>query len=1516
MMLRMIALGFKRDQHAYLRSGWNKFDGLLVCMSWIFFAIEKLFGKTSVNPKMVRMLRCLRPLRVASFASGIKAAIAQWEFLRNVGVVLLFTLSIFGVLGIQIFGGARTYGCFASDIDSGSFAGEQNLMQHPVTCPAVVSCPDDICYRKIDIDTDSGTLMEVPDISEISASDANATYASIHAGYDTVVNTLQVSLGYDNIIDAMMTGWIVTTGDIWGVNILTEMETTNSRYAGQAWIYFTMLHLIMNVVIANLFAAVIVHSYFAKSNEDDSAALDDKMRITKALFSRLDIKHEGEIPSERLMFIADLLGLEDTFFDSQEVLHEVESMDLDGNNTVDFEEFVIWWDHNSPFVVKLKKALKKQEESVRNAWATMDNDGDGLLHRDELSKMSLVLGISLQASEISAAAAEMGMGEEGCSYSVFMAWWLSPSKVAAKVRRSTQTLANNGVAKHLFELIDVSENGRIDEGDLMDSSKSAFGMSISRADVSVIMHECAPEGSPHITFDVFIQWWSSDQEWATKLRLKRQKDIADIEGLFESFSDKGSGVLEETRILLRTPGAVFERRTQEDPDVAYRDPSLGPPALTAMLAKLNISTSVDEVIHAIETWSGVTGLTEVGTTTFYEFTFSKDEVAKMCRERFGAYQQKLERSRQRPFLYIPVVSHACFDLVTMSYFDTCVSVSIILNAIVSACEYHEMDPTYFQLIQDANAFFSYFFIMEAFVKIIGLGLFPYFRDAGNRFDFTIISVIVIEKVVVGENGGSALRGLRVLMRSLRAVRSARVVMANNSAKMVIDTLVQSGSECIALCGFAMFIICVFSLVGGQLLGSCFTEEDQTMPDLNLHSFGDAFHVNFLLTMGESWSPIMMDYTECHPMAWIYFVISFAVMTYFVANLLVAMLVDGFAISEEEKLIKQQKNYIQSMRTESRLLLAAGRGEDTADAQSASASGTSRKASKVFSSMAKGARVQKLTGKTVRVNTDAESDGLQQNERSWGLFNVDNKVRMVCIVIAESSHFRHFIYFIITFSTIAMAVEGPPGAHAGNERVHMFFATVNVVTLIVFWLEFVIKTISDGFIGTPSPYLQSASNRFDFFVLMCCTIELIVDNMSVDRNVSRTLRVLRVLKPLRIVEHNETMQILVEALRLVMPSMIGVFILTFLVYCIFAILGVGLFMGRFHFCNCEGKWSLPAIVNCKDPFYSTLGRDECVAQGGSWESPPAHFDHFFAALRSLFLCSIGKGGFIIQSGMDVTEIYASPQHNHSWLFVTYFWAFMLLSNFFVFNIFIGILTNYFMESNGSALLTESQRQWAQTILSIRLFESYVPTPPKEGSLHRQAFDIVHHRLFEPLVTTVIIINVAALYIERVPQGDNVAYALEWVETVCLCFFTFDGVIRVSGMGIANYLRDNWSKLDVSILVTSWLSKMAGSSSAFSALRALRVLRVALLLKSSVTMRPIIRALMLSILPCINVLGLVTLVLFIFSIMSMSLFGLQPHGEFVTERDNYDSFKNSFTHLINIITGARVRPYLTCQSNGCI
>ncbi|XP_022257393.1 voltage-dependent T-type calcium channel subunit alpha-1G-like isoform X2 [Limulus polyphemus] len=116
MVVKVIAKGLWYGEHAYLKSGWNKMDGILVSISLLDFVLSflaagspKIFGILRV----FRLLRSLRPLRVINRAPGLKLVVQTLlSSLRPIGNIVLICCTffiIFGILGVQLFKGKLYY---------------------------------------------------------------------------------------------------------------------------------------------------------------------------------------------------------------------------------------------------------------------------------------------------------------------------------------------------------------------------------------------------------------------------------------------------------------------------------------------------------------------------------------------------------------------------------------------------------------------------------------------------------------------------------------------------------------------------------------------------------------------------------------------------------------------------------------------------------------------------------------------------------------------------------------------------------------------------------------------------------------------------------------------------------------------------------------------------------------------------------------------------------------------------------------------------------------------------------------------------------------------------------------------------------------------------------------------------------------------------------------------------------------------------------------------------------------
>ena len=106
LVAKVIAMGFILHPGAYLRSAWNVLDGFIVLTS----VLSILFNDPRLTiVRSFRMMRALRPLRMIRRLRGMQLVVATLvQSLPQVMNVLLFGLFqfvVFGILGVQLFGG-------------------------------------------------------------------------------------------------------------------------------------------------------------------------------------------------------------------------------------------------------------------------------------------------------------------------------------------------------------------------------------------------------------------------------------------------------------------------------------------------------------------------------------------------------------------------------------------------------------------------------------------------------------------------------------------------------------------------------------------------------------------------------------------------------------------------------------------------------------------------------------------------------------------------------------------------------------------------------------------------------------------------------------------------------------------------------------------------------------------------------------------------------------------------------------------------------------------------------------------------------------------------------------------------------------------------------------------------------------------------------------------------------------------------------------------------------------------
>ncbi len=144
---------------------------------------------------------------------------------------------------------------------------------------------------------------------------------------------------------------------------------------------------------------------------------------------------------------------------------------------------------------------------------------------------------------------------------------------------------------------------------------------------------------------------------------------------------------------------------------------------------------------------------------------------------------------------------------------------------------------------------------------------------------------------------------------------------------------------------------------------------------------------------------------------------------------------------------------------------------------------------------------------------------------------------------------------------------------------------------VFILECVLKVIALGFTMDGGSYLRDSWNGLDFFFFFLSIIDMSLSGTDIPA--LKVLRLLRMIRPLRVISHNPQLKMIVAALFESVGSIINVSVVVLIIWLMFAIYGMNTYMGMFFYCSKE-KYRLNTKWVCEDA-------------GGEWLRFDSNFD---------------------------------------------------------------------------------------------------------------------------------------------------------------------------------------------------------------------------------------------------------------------------------------------------------------------
>ncbi|XP_078084358.1 sodium channel, voltage-gated, type I-like, alpha isoform X9 [Mustelus asterias] len=474
------------------------------------------------------------------------------------------------------------------------------------------------------------------------------------------------------------------------------------------------------------------------------------------------------------------------------------------------------------------------------------------------------------------------------------------------------------------------------------------------------------------------------------------------------------------------------------------------------------------------------------------------------------------------------------------------------------------------------------------------------------------------------------------------------------------------------------------------------------------------------------------------------------------------------------------------------------------------------------------------------------------------------LRKTCYTIVEHNWFETFIIFMILLSSGALAFEDIYVEQRQTIKTMLEFA--DKIFTYIFILEMLLKWVAYGFVK----YFTNAWCWLDF---------LIVD-------------------------------VVVNALLGAIPSIMNVLLVCLIFWLIFSIMGVNLFAGRYYHCIniTDGKrFPIDFIDNKTDCLrHSDIAR---------WKNVKINFDNVGAGYLALLQVATFKGWMeIMYAAVDSRSVEEQPDYECNLYMYFYFVIFIIFGSFFTLNLFIGVIIDNFNQQKKKfggqdIFMTEEQKKYYNAMKKLGSKKPQKPIPRPLNKIQGMVFDFVTQQVFDITIMILICLNMVTMMVETDDQSKKMDDVLYWINMVFIVLFTSECVLKLIALRYY-YFTIGWNTFDFVVVILSIvgmflaeiIEKYFVSPTLFRVIRLARIGRILRLIKGAKGIRTLLFALMMSLPALFNIGLLLFLVMFIYAIFGMSNFAYVRKESGIDDMFNFETFGNSMICLFQITTSA--------------
>jgi len=215
------------------------------------------------------------------------------------------------------------------------------------------------------------------------------------------------------------------------------------------------------------------------------------------------------------------------------------------------------------------------------------------------------------------------------------------------------------------------------------------------------------------------------------------------------------------------------------------------------------------------------------------------------------------------------------------------------------------------------------------------------------------------------------------------------------------------------------------------------------------------------------------------------------------------------------------------------------------------------------------------------------------------------------------HFDNVILVFIIISTILLAVETPlddPNSQRTYTLIYIDYAMTAIFTI-----EMLVKIFALGFACCgPESYIRQPANLLDFVIVFASLFSIFFSKYKL--GFLKSLRMLRILRPLRLIARNRGLKLAIITLINSIPDIANMLMIVLFFLVLIGILSTTLFCGKFYSCVMPAN----SPLSPGDQLERIKTKWDCLNYGGEWENKDLHFDTATESIMTLFTIQTTEG----------------------------------------------------------------------------------------------------------------------------------------------------------------------------------------------------------------------------------------------------------------------------------------------------